>query len=266
MQSGALAFMQNLMRNFALFELRDHPPPSAAEFSFDVKTGSKECMQDILQLCEKLKTDSVEQLCIRVMGEMLLHLLCAQGLRNTDMLDSIKLFRNGKWEKLWKAVIKASKKVKKKKADKPVQPRPRTNKQDKYAQKCVKTGNYSTANQTICQEMLHACADDTIDKLKRLHPEGELNFDRARWPDADEVRAFWNSEEGQEKLEKFLMDGRHASTLLPCSWTMTRNFMSFTGSTSSCHMPTTTSSPSTPRSVPKLSCLRSKKRMVGSGP
>ena len=83
-------------------------------------------MQDVLhalQLCEQLKTDSVEQLCMRVVGEMLLRLLCAQGLRNPDMLDSIKLFRNGKWEKLWKAAIKASKKVKQKKGDKPVQPR-----------------------------------------------------------------------------------------------------------------------------------------------
>ena len=63
---------------------------------------------------------------MRIVGEILLHLLCAQGLRETDMLDSIKKFRNGKWEKLWGKVIKASNKLKCKRAANPAQPRART--------------------------------------------------------------------------------------------------------------------------------------------
>ena len=44
MQSGALAFMENQMRNYALFDLRDHPLPTVTEFSLEVKSGIKECM------------------------------------------------------------------------------------------------------------------------------------------------------------------------------------------------------------------------------
>ena len=65
-------------------------------------------------------------------------------------------------------------------------------------------GNYSKANQIICQEMLQACSKDTIKMLQRLHPAGNLNLDREFWPDADELRAFWASDEGQAKLDKFL--------------------------------------------------------------
>jgi len=102
-------------------------------------------------------------------------------------------------------VIKASNKLKHKRGANPAQPRARTTKQkDSYAQKCAKAGNYSKANQVICQEMLHACSDDTLEKLRRLHPEGDLNFDREFWPDHEELRAYWWSEEGEEKLDKFL--------------------------------------------------------------
>jgi hypothetical protein len=38
--------------------------------------------------------------------------------------------------------------------------------------------------------MLHACADDTIDKLKRLHPEGNLNFNHRVPPYMQDDLAF----------------------------------------------------------------------------
>ena len=38
--------------------------------------------------------------------------------------------------------------------------------------------SYSKANKIICKELLQACSDDTIDKLRRLHPHGDLNFNR----------------------------------------------------------------------------------------
>ena len=122
------------------------------------------------------------------------------------MLNSISLFRKGKWEKLWNTAIKNYGKWLKKRKDNPVQPKARTNKQkDKYAQKCALAGNYTKANQIICQEMLQACGDDnTLNKLQRLHPAGNLNLDREYWPDADELRAFWDSDEGLAKLNKIL--------------------------------------------------------------
>ena len=36
---------------------------------------------------------------------------------------------------------------------------------------------------------MQACADDTIDKLRLLHPQGDLDFDRQLWPSRDETRA-----------------------------------------------------------------------------
>ena len=163
-------------------------------------------MHDVLKLCDQLADASVEQLSMRTLGETLLHLLCAQGLRQSDILDSISHFRKGNWEKLWNTAIKNYKKWLKKRKDNPIQPKARTNKQkDKYAQKCALAGNYTKANQIICQEMLQACGDaDTLNKLQRLHPAGNLNLDREFWPDADELRAFWVSDEGTAKLNKFL--------------------------------------------------------------
>ena len=105
MQAGALAFLESKMRTADLFELRDHMLPQA-EFSKEVLTGIKECMQDVLKLCDQLAPNSVEQLSMRTIAETLLHLLCAQGPRHSDMLDSISLFRKGKWEKLWNTAIK----------------------------------------------------------------------------------------------------------------------------------------------------------------
>ena len=51
-QSGALAFLESKMRTFSLFELRDYPLPSKTDHSTEVKKGIKQCMFDVLQLCE----------------------------------------------------------------------------------------------------------------------------------------------------------------------------------------------------------------------
>ena len=56
------------MRNCSLFDLRDHPIPSVTQFTNEVKSGIKECMHDVLQLCEQLGADSVEMLSMRVGG------------------------------------------------------------------------------------------------------------------------------------------------------------------------------------------------------
>ena len=53
--------------------------------------------------------------------------------------------------------------------------------------------------------MLQACGDDdTLKKLERLHPAGNPILDRESWPDDDELRAFWASDEGKAKIDKFL--------------------------------------------------------------
>ena len=74
MQSGALAFLECKMRTFDLFQLRDNLLPTQTEFSKEVLTGIKECMHDVLKLCDQLAPDSDEQLSMRTIGETLLHL------------------------------------------------------------------------------------------------------------------------------------------------------------------------------------------------
>ena len=125
------------------------------------------------KLWRELTDHSVEQLSMRIVAEILLHLLCAQGLRGSDMLDSIKKIKNGKWEHLWGKVIKASNKLSAREEPTPLCT---TKQKESYSQKRAKAGDYSKANQVICNEMLHACSDDTLEKL-RLHPEKDLNFD-----------------------------------------------------------------------------------------
>ena len=111
------------------------------------------------------------------------------------MLAAMRKFRAGKWEQLWNESIKTADKIKAKKGRKPDQARMRTDREkDKYAQKCADAGNLSKANKIICQELLQACADDTIDKLRLLHPQGDLNFNSKHWPSRDETRAFWAEE------------------------------------------------------------------------
>ena len=205
MQSGALSFLEKKMMNHALFELRDHPLPTKANDPIEIKQGIKECMRNVLQLCSQLAPKSVELLSMRIIAETLLHLLCAKGVRATDMCASIQLFQRGQWETLWNLAIKASAKVKTQKANNPHQPRPRTNKQkDQFATKCANAGNFSKANQVICNEALHACDGDTLDKLKNLHPVGDLNFDRTFWPSVDEMQDYWESEHGREIMDNFL--------------------------------------------------------------
>ena len=67
----------------------------------------------------------------------------------------------------------------------------RTSKEkDEYAQKCADAGNLSKSNEIICQELLQACADDTVDKLRLLHPQGDLNSNRGHWPSREDTTGF----------------------------------------------------------------------------
>jgi len=54
----------------------------------------------------------------------------------------------------------------------------------------------SKANKGVCSETLPAC-----DQLQELDPAGDLNFNRQFWPDEDEFRNYWASEEGKQVLD-----------------------------------------------------------------
>ena len=56
-KSGALAFMEDKMRNFSLYKLRDSPLPSKANPSNEVIRELQECFKDVLSLCDELNDD-----------------------------------------------------------------------------------------------------------------------------------------------------------------------------------------------------------------
>ena len=59
---------------------------------------------------------------------------------------------------------------------------------DKNAEKCANVSNLSKADKIICQELMQARADDTIDKLRYLHLHGDLDFERQFWTSRDDTR------------------------------------------------------------------------------
>jgi hypothetical protein len=58
------------------------------------------------------------------------------------------------------------------------------------------SGNVSKACKIVCQEMIPACSDDTVEKLRDLHPERSLNLNLENLPTLESVNAFWDGEEG----------------------------------------------------------------------
>jgi len=44
--------------------------------------------------------------------------------------------------------------------------------------------------------MIPACSDDTVEKLRDLHPERSLNLNLENLPTPESLNAFWDGEEG----------------------------------------------------------------------
>ena len=64
-------------------------------------------------------------------------------------------------------------------------------------------GNVSKACKIVCQEMIPACSDDTVHKLRDLHPERSLNLNLENLPTPESLNAFWDGEEGTALRNKF---------------------------------------------------------------
>ena len=75
----------------------------------------------------------------------------------------------------------------------------------KYAHKYATAGNVSKTCKIkiVCQEMIPACSDDTIEKLPDLHPERSLNLNLENLPMPESLNAFWDGEEGTALRYKF---------------------------------------------------------------
>jgi hypothetical protein len=68
---------------------------------------------------------------------------------------------------------------------------------DKYAQKCARAGNLSKTAKTLYQESLPAVTVDTVDKLRLLHPEGDLDYNKEFRLSPQQEADFWESEAGR---------------------------------------------------------------------
>ena len=66
--------------------------------------------------------------------------------------------------------------------------------------KCARAGNLSKAAKTLYQESLPAVTVDTVDKLRLLHPEGEVEYNKEFRPSPQQEADFWESEEGRNLL------------------------------------------------------------------
>ena len=103
--------MEDKMRNFSLYKLRDSPLPSKANPSNEVIRELQECFKDVLSLCDELNDDSIELYSMRIMATQLLHYLSSGGVRAKDMLAAMRKFRVEKWEQLWIESMKTADKI-----------------------------------------------------------------------------------------------------------------------------------------------------------
>ena len=74
-----------------------------------------------------------------------------------------------------------------KRAAKPLTARPRSSEEKAgYAVKCALAGNVSKACEIVCDDMIPACSDDTIQMLHDLYPERslDLNLDNLTSPES----------------------------------------------------------------------------------
>jgi hypothetical protein len=134
------------------------------------------------------------------------------GTRTEQVRRAHDLFNQGRWEDLWKLALKAGERAKARAAKNLRQSKAKSEPQkDKYAQKCARAGNLSKAAKTLYQESLPAVTPvtagvkvDNVDKLRLLHPEGELEYNKEFRPSPQQEADFWESEEGRNlQLDAF---------------------------------------------------------------
>jgi len=128
-------------------------------------------------------------------------LLFAYGTRTEQVRRAVDLFNQGRWEDLWKHAIKAGEKAKARTAKNPRQSKPKSDaKKDAYSQKCARAGNLSKAAATLYKISPPACNAETVERLRLLHPEGDLDYPKDSRPSAQQEADFWESEVGTKLL------------------------------------------------------------------
>ena len=125
------------------------------------------------------------------------------GTRPAHVTRAADLFDQGKWEKLWERVLKEGAKTRARTANNPrkavVQP---SAQRDRYAQRCARKGNLSKAAKVLYKASIPACNEDTVERLRELHPPGPLDFNKDFFPSIQQSAEFWESADGCNIIEE----------------------------------------------------------------
>ena len=128
-------------------------------------------------------------------------MLFVYGTRTEQVRRAVDLFNQGRWEDLWKLAIKAGERVKARDAKNPRQSKPKSDAQkDVYSQRCARAGNLSKAAATLYKISPPACNAETVERLRLLHPEGDLDYPKDSRPSTQQEADYWESEVGTNLL------------------------------------------------------------------
>jgi hypothetical protein len=105
---------------------------------------------------------------------------------------AVDLFNQGKWEDLWKLANKAGERAKARAAKNPRPSKPKFDaKKDAYSQKCARAGKLSKAAATLYKISPPACNAETVERLRLLYPEGDLDYPKDSRPSTQQETDFW---------------------------------------------------------------------------
>jgi hypothetical protein len=141
----------------------------------------------VLSLCPLFPEGSHERETLRQFVHFLPQLLHAQGLRHQDVESSNTMITQCKWRQVWKLALDHADSLQGKRERNPTTACKRSSDEtSKYVLKCAITGNLTKACKIVCTEMTTPHSDDTVHKLRDLHPERslDLNLDNLPTPES----------------------------------------------------------------------------------
>ena len=202
-QNGAFAFLAEKHRLGTSFELRDYPRPTSSDLTPELLSRLGIALDKVLFMCDGFPVGSDERYILRHFAIVLPQLFFAFGTRPAHVSRAADLFDQGKWEKLWERVLKEGAKTRARTANNPrkavLQP---SAQRDRYSQRCARKGNLSKAATVLYKASVPACNEDTVERLRDLHPPGPLDFNKDFYPSTQQSAEFWESEDGRNIIEQ----------------------------------------------------------------
>ncbi len=198
---GAFPFLANKHALGLSFELRDHQLPTSSDLTPELQQCLGSALDKILHMCDGFPAESDEVFILRNFAIILPQLLFVYGTRTEQVCRADDLFNQGKWEDLWKLANKAGERANVRAAKNPRRSKPKSDAQkDAYSQNCARAGNLSKAAATLYKILPPACNSETVDRLRLLHPEGDLDYPKDSRPSTQQETDFWESEIGTNLL------------------------------------------------------------------